>query len=92
VHLDPVLPEINNHDQIKGIIKSVLSGEDNILNYKDLRLIGEESYATLVLDIITSKTLTDDNIEEISNKLKNKIRRNTPNIKDVRINMISNSD
>jgi len=91
VHLDPVLEEIKNREKIEEIIKSILSVENNISDFRDLRLIGEESHATLVLDIVTIKAMPDTYIEELNNKLINVIHRDIPMIKDVRINIIVNS-
>jgi len=91
VHLDPVLPEIINHDQITHIISSFISENNNMLSYNALRLIGEESHATLVLDIITINPLKDQEIEERNKNLVEKISGHIPNIKDVRINFITKS-
>ncbi len=91
VHLDPVLPKINNRDQIEQIISSHLSEEENIVDYRDLRLIGEESYATLVLDIISKSTLKEDKIETISLGLKEELSRSIPNIFEVHINFVTES-
>jgi cation diffusion facilitator family transporter len=89
VHLDPVLPEVSNRNQIIQIISSFISERDNILDHKALRLIGEESHATLVLDIITDNSPTDHEIEEINRSLKEKLSGHISNIKDVRINYIT---
>jgi cation diffusion facilitator family transporter len=91
VHLDPVLPEIQNREVIEKIIKTVFSSEKTIQDYGNIRLIGEESYATLVLDINTLEVMTDDKIENLNMKLKEELRRQTPMIKDVRINLSSTS-
>ena len=91
VHLDPVLPELNNLDQIEQIISSHLSEEENIVDYRNLRLIGEESYATLVLDIISKSTLTEGKIETISLGLNKEVSRSIPNIFNVRINFVTES-
>jgi hypothetical protein len=90
VHLDPVLPEIKNRSQLTQIISSYISKSDNLLDHKALRLIGEESHATLVMDIITNNFPTDDEIEEINKGLKEKLSDHIPNIKDMRINYIKN--
>jgi cation diffusion facilitator family transporter len=91
VHLDPVLPKFQNREIIEKIVKTVFSSEKTIQDYGNLRLIGEESYATLVLDISASDLMTDDNIDTLNIKLQKELRRQTPNIKDVRINFSSPS-
>lgn len=91
VHLDPVLPEIFNKDKIENVIKSVLSDEDKIYEYKDLRLIGEESHATLVLDISSQERITEEEIDYLDKKLKKEIRGCTPKIMDVQINFDTQS-
>ena len=91
VHLDPVLPKITNYDQITDIINFFIKDNDNMLSYKSLRLIGEESHATLVLDILTKIPLQDQEIENLNINLREKMGGHIPNIKDVRINFISES-
>jgi len=92
VHLDPVLPEIENQNQIEEIISSFMSGEDNIVEFGGLRLIGEETYATLVLDIITEISPREGEIELISRRLKAELNHSIPHIKDVRINFTTKSN
>jgi cation diffusion facilitator family transporter len=92
VHLDPVLPEITNQDQITHIISSFISKNGNLLSFEALRLIGEESHATLVFDIITITPLKDQEIEEINNNLLEKMSNHIPSIKDVSINFITKSN
>jgi len=91
IHLDPVLPDITHHDQLNQIISQFISKEDSLIDYQDLRLIGEESHATLVLDITTKKDLNESEYEELSRKIKEKITRFISTIKDVRINFIAQS-
>jgi cation diffusion facilitator family transporter len=91
VHLDPVLPEIENKDEIEKIITSVLSTEDVECHHKDIRLIGEESYATLVLDIIAEKELTDEKTEKLTKKIKEEFKLHSLAITDIRINFIQKS-
>jgi divalent metal cation (Fe/Co/Zn/Cd) transporter len=86
VHLDPVLPDIFNKKEIKNVIDSVLSAEDMIYEYGDLRLIGEESHATLVLDMESRDAISEEKMEYLNNKLKEKILRHIPELKDVQIN------
>ena len=86
VHLDPVLPEVTNRSQISKIISSFIAESDKLLSHKALRLIGEESHATLVLDILTLNFLTDHEIEEINKNLKEKLSGHIPNMQDVQIN------
>jgi divalent metal cation (Fe/Co/Zn/Cd) transporter len=92
VHLDPVLPDVYNNAQIEKLIKSVLSAENAMYEFRDFRLIGEESHATLILELITVDDLTDEKIENLKNILKEKLRRFTPGVKEVQINVISESD
>jgi cation diffusion facilitator family transporter len=87
VHLDPVLSGIKDKDQIETAINSVLSGENLVLRFGELRLIGEESHATLVLDIFTASMLSDEQIEKINRKIKETLHLQVPMIKDVRINI-----
>jgi cation diffusion facilitator family transporter len=91
IHLDPVLPDVTNHDQINHIISQFISNDNILINFQKLRLIGEESHATLVLDINTTKSLNENEYEETSKKIKEKIIRYIPTIKDVQINFIPQS-
>ena len=91
VHLDPVLPDITNQDQIKQIISRFIKEEDVLLNYQGLRLIGEESHATLVFDLISKIALNDQDYEDLNRRIKEKITGYIPAIKDVRINYIPQS-
>ena len=88
----PVLAEIDNRHQIEDIIKSTVENENDIRDYKKLRMIGEKSHATLVLQLEAVKVLDDEYVEGLINKLKNDLCRHIPIIKDVRINIIVRSD
>jgi len=85
VHLDPVLPEIFNKNEIKSVIDSVLSTEDSTYTYSELRLIGEESHATLVVDMESQNAITEEKIDYLNNKLKEEMLLRIPKIKDVQI-------
>jgi divalent metal cation (Fe/Co/Zn/Cd) transporter len=86
VHLDPVLPVLFNKNEIKSVIDSVLSAEETIYQYSELRLIGEESHATLVLDMESRDDITVEKMEYLNNRLKQEILRRIPKLKDVKIN------
>lgn len=91
VHLDPVLPDITNQDQVKQIISRFIKEEDVLLNYRELRFIGEESHATLVFDLISKIALNEEAYEDLNRRIKEKITGYLPAIKDVRINFIPQS-
>jgi cation diffusion facilitator family transporter len=84
VHLDPVLPVIKNRNKIEKVLRSIISANDDLLNFHELRLIGEEDFATLVLDIETKKIIPDDKIDDINENLKRLIREEVSEIRDVR--------
>jgi len=84
VHLDPVLPVIRNRNKIEKVLRSLISANDDLLNFQELRLIGEEDFATLILDIETKKIIPDDKIDDINENLKRQIREEVSEIRDVR--------
>ena len=91
VHLDPVLPAISNSDKIKRIINEVISGQEGFFKYRDMRLIGEESHASLILDILPLDSFSEEKIDYLMKKLKKEIRNQLPVIKNVNINVIDKS-
>jgi cation diffusion facilitator family transporter len=91
VHLDPVLPVIKNRNKIEKVLRGIIMSNDDLLKFQELRLIGEENFATLVLDIETKKTIPEDKIDDINKNLERQIREEISGIRDVRANFILSS-
>jgi len=86
VHLDPVLPSINNRTEIKALIEQFIKNNDNLNSFYNLRLIGDNTQSTLVLAIQIQTPVADEEGERYHQKLKNIISDRFPEIQNVSIN------
>lgn len=89
IHLDPVLPVISFKAEIEEILDDFIAENDGLIKYSNLRQIGEESFSTIVLDILTQKSFSESRIEALTNTLKEKIKRKINNLHDISINFIN---
>lgn len=91
VHLDPVLPFNKHKDTIRDILDDFFANKREFIRYDGIKLIGEESQATLVMNITLNKTLADDVLKMINESLSTQILKKIPEIRDIRINYLVDS-
>ena len=91
VHLDPVVSTFKYKQEIMIQLSNIIRETTELFDIGEMRLIGEETYATLVLDILVAENLSETQIEELTKKIKNIFLDNIPEIHDIRINFIFES-
>jgi divalent metal cation (Fe/Co/Zn/Cd) transporter len=85
VHLDPVLPVINDQAALKELLKSFIEQQEQMLRFSDIRMIGDEAGASLIVNIGAKKAFSEDESETYRQNLQSIITARFPEIQKVYI-------
>ena len=62
VHIDPINRDHPRYEEIRAIIEEVMAEHPGVESFHDLRLIGDEEHFNVLLDVVPSEDVEDDEI------------------------------